>query len=179
MAKTSLKKELEKQDPEELLRLLTEVARRFPVANMYLTMEFGLENEKILEKYKKELKKEYFPTRGHGKARSSKVNRILKEFCLVAAFQEDVLEMRWYQLQLAIEYYISYGHDYEPFLNNLCKNWETFWVLARKEGWWSQYETKFDEVVPARWKGKFLFQTLDKLKERASVWEEEAEAEDV
>lgn len=177
MAKTTLKKELEKQDPEELLRLLTEVARRFPVANMYLTMEFGLESEKILEKYRKELKKEYFPTRGYGKARSSKVNRIIKEFCQVAAFQEDVLEMRWYQLQLALEYYMTYSRDYEPFLNNLFKNWEAFWILARKEGWWSQYEEKLEAFVPARWKGKFIFQHLDKMKEKASVWEEETEEE--
>ena len=105
MAKKSLVKELEKQDPEELLRLLTEVTRRFPVAKMYLTMEFGLEGTTIVEKYQREIYKEYFPKRGTGKARSSKVNKILKEFSLISAFREDLVDMYWFQVKNAISYY--------------------------------------------------------------------------
>lgn len=160
MAKKSLVKELEKQDPEELLRLLTEVTRRFPVAKMYLTMEFGLEGTSIVEKYQREIYKEYFPKRGTGKARSSKVNKILKEFSLISAFREDLVEMYWFQVKHAISYYQTYVHDYEPFLNNLFKNWKIFLDMAREEGLLSTYEPQMDALFSDRFKRYWLYAQL-------------------
>ncbi len=149
MAKKSLLKELEKQEPEELLRLLEEVSRRFPVAEMYLRMEFGFEAAPILEKYRKALRKEYFPTRGRGKARVSRADRILKEFALVSAFPEDLLEMHWFQLELAIRYYVNFGHEYEPFIKGLLRNWQKVMDLARDAGNLADYVEKMEEAFPA------------------------------
>lgn len=124
MAKKGLLKELEKQEPEELLRLLGELSARFPVADMYLRMEFGFEAEPIIEKYRKSLLKEYFPSRGRGKARVSRAEKILKEFALVSAFPEDLLEMYWFQLEQALRYHGTYAHDYEPFIKGIFRTWE-------------------------------------------------------
>jgi hypothetical protein len=174
MAKKQLLKELEKQDPEELLRLLGEVARRFPVAKMYLTMEFGFENQAILDKYKKDIRKEYFPTRGRGKARSSKVNRILKEFGLVAAFMEDLVEMYWFQIENALRYHQLYHHDYEPFLVNLIKNWRLFLKMARAQGLMETYQPKIDAAFSDSFKKFALFRELRSIMEDP---EEEPEEE--
>jgi len=160
MAKKSLLKELEKQDPEELLRLLNEMIKRFPVAKMYLSMEFGLEGTTIIEKYQREIYKEYFPKRGTGKARSSKVNKILKEFSLISAFRDDLVEMYWFQVQNAILYYQTYVHDYEPFLNNLFKNWKIFLDMAREEDLLSTYESKMEALFTERFKRYWLYAQL-------------------
>ena len=157
MAKKQLVKELEKQDKEELIRLLGEMAKRFPIANMYLTMEFGFESAGIIEKYKKALEKEYFPTRGHGKARSSRVNKILKEFAQIAAFKEDILEMQWYQIERAVVYYQAYHYEYEPFINNLLKNWTTFLSAARSENSLFQFQERIEIMFSDHFKKFWLF----------------------
>jgi hypothetical protein len=143
---------------------------------MYLTMEFGLENESILEKYRKEIRKEYFPNRGRGKARSSRIQRILKEFCLVSAFQEDVLAMYGYQLQMAVEYYRQYDYDYPPFLNNLFKNWKIYLDLLREQGKWEELETEMKDVFNPRFKRTWLYDRLMEIRE--APWEKESSSED-
>ena len=158
MAKKQLIKELEKQDKEELVRLLAEMSKRFPVANMYLTMEFGFENAGIIEKYKKALEKEYFPARGHGKARSSRINKILKEFTQIAAFKDDILEMKWYQIERAVVYYRSYHYEYEPFINNLIKNWSAFLSAAKSENSLSQFEKRIQNLFTDGFKKFWLYE---------------------
>jgi hypothetical protein len=160
MAKKSLPKELEKQDTEELLRLLNEVARRFPVAKMYLTMEFGLESTSIIGKYKKEITKEYFPTRGYGKARSSKVAKILKEFSLISAFKEDLVDMYWFQIKLAIKFHHTYDYFYEPFMNSLVKNWVKFLELAREQALMETYLPLFEAEFNEKKRKDFLYRLL-------------------
>ena len=130
-----------------MLRLLKEMAKRFPIAQMYLNMEFGFENQVIVEKYKKALIKEYFPTRGHGKARSSKVNQMLKEFTQIAAFQEDVLEIYFFQVELAVQYYRAYLYEYMPFLNQIYKNWTFIIKLAHQGGWADTYQPRVDKML--------------------------------
>jgi len=160
MAKNTLQKELEKQDPEELLRLLSEISRRFPVAKMYLTMEFGLEGTAIIEKYKKEITNEYFPTRGTGKARSSRITKILKEFALISAFKEDLVEMYWFQVKSAIGYYQNYQYEYDPFRKNLLKNWKIFIDLAREERSLDSYLPRMEEFFTERFKRYWLYDEL-------------------
>jgi len=166
--KTKLTKELEKQDPEELLRLIREMARRFPIANMYLSMEFGIDSDAILLKYKKQLDKEYFPTRGHGKARSSKANRILKEFDKLAAFAQDAAELRFYQIELATQFQKSYDYYYEPFIQNIYANWHTLTVLLHKQGLVDDFQERVNLLLNKTLKGTFFQESL------LEIWEEGA-----
>ena len=154
--KGKLGKELEKQDAEELLRLVKEMAARFPVAKMYLQMEFGLESETTIARYKKLLLKEYFPSRGHGKARSSRVNRTLKEFSQIAAFQEDIVEMRFYQVEQAVAFYKAYLHDYDPFISNLLKNWQLVVNMLHREGLVATYEPRVYAMLDDRFQRYWL-----------------------
>jgi len=176
--KTKLSKELEKQDGEELLRLVKELARRFPVASMYLTMEFGLDSQPIIDKYKKQIYKEYFPTRGHGKARSSRVNKILKEFTQVAAFQEDVLDIRLYQVELAVEYYRSYVYDYEPFITNLFKNWSTLIGMLHKEGLVGDYNERVGRMFNDKFVRYFVGEQMQAMWEAGPEPEKETDSEE-
>jgi hypothetical protein len=163
MAKRQLQKELEKQDKEELLRLLLEISTRFSVANMYLNMEFGLESESIIEKYKKALTKEYYPARGHGKARSSRANKILKEFYQITAFKEDMVEMAWFQIALAIQYFHDYRPENIPFHTNLIKNWAKFLEMAKSEGLLPNYEEKIKLIFESRIQNSVLGTELKKI----------------
>lgn len=175
--KTKLTKELEKQDPEELLRLIREMARRFPIANMYLSMEFGIDSEAILVKYKKQLDKEYFPTRGHGKARSSRANRILKEFDKLAAFAQDAADLRFYQIELAAQYQKSHDYYYEPFIQNIYSNWQTLTVLLHKQGLLADFQDRVELLLGKTLKGTFIQENLQEIWEEgaASLNEEEVE----
>jgi hypothetical protein len=131
----------------------------------------------IIEKYKKALEKEYFPTRGHGKARSSRVNKILKEFAQIAAFKEDILEMQWYQIERAVVYYQAYHHEYEAFINNLLKNWTTFLSAARSENILPQFEERIKIMFSDHFKKFWLYGRLweiyqDPMVEEAEIFED-------
>lgn len=148
--KIKLSKELEKQDPEELLRLIKEMARRFPIANMYLNMEFGLESEAVIQKYKKLLDKEYFPTRGHGKARSTRAIRTLKEFEKLAVFDEDMVDMRWHQIELAAKYHVAHRYMYEPFIQNFYSLWNQFIQRLHDAGLVETYRERVEKLLSSR-----------------------------
>jgi len=160
MAKKSLFRELEKQEPEELLRLLEEVSKRFPVAEMYLRMEFGFEPEPIIEKYRKALTKEYFPTRGRGKARVSRSEKILKEFALVSAFPEDLLEMQWFHLNLSLRYHFAFGHEYEPFIRGIFRTWEKILDQSREMGQLATCAEKLEAMIPGWARKAGLYEAL-------------------
>lgn len=147
-----LRKELEKQDTEELVRLIAEMSERFPIARMYLTMEFGFESSGIIEKYRKAIHREYFPGRGKGKARSSRVNKMLKEFFQIAAFQEERIEMRLYALENMVEYYRLYIHDYEPFLKNLFRHWLAYLQGAQAEGLFETHADRLNKMMTEKFK---------------------------
>ena len=173
MAKKILSKELAKQEPEELLRLLDELSRRFPVARMYLNMEFGLEAESIVEKYRKALQKEYFPTRGRGRARISRSDKILKEFGMISAFSEDLLEMNWFQVELAIRYHLHYMYEYEPFMKGLLRNWKTTVQLARETGSLPDYMNKLETIFPGEFRTYYLHRLLKDIADELPQAEED------
>lgn len=173
MTKNNLLKELQKQDPEELLRLLAEVAKRFPIAKTYLQLEFGMGSEEILQKYKKQLMKEYFPGSRPGKARGSRANKILKEFDNLVAFPEDSLELRFYQLELVGEYYCYYGYNTDPFINNLTQNWTLFCKLIRKHQAWESYEDKLEQLLDEKFSHSSLGRNLRLILEKRGLEAEE------
>jgi len=176
--KTKLTKEIEKQDPEELLRLIREMARRFSITNMYLSMEFGIDSEAILLKYKKQLDKEYFPTRGHGKARSSKANRILKEFDKLAAFAQDSAELRFYQIELATQFQKSYDYYYEPFIQNIYSNWHALTLFLHKQGLVSDFQERVNLLLNKTLKGTHFQESLEEIWEKGATDIIEEEKED-
>lgn len=170
--KQKLSKELEKQDPEELLRLIREMARRFPIANMYLSMEFGIDSEAILLKYKKQLDKEYFPGRGYGKARSSKASRILKEFDKLAAFPQDIAELRLYQIELAAQFHKAHDYFQETFIQNLYANWHHFTSLLHKHGLVEDFQNRVDILLDKTLKGTFIQEAF------LEIWNEKSDDDD-
>ena len=173
---TKLRKELEKQDPEELIRLISEMSTRFPIAKMYLTMEFGFESAGIIEKYQKAIRKEYFPSRGTGKARSSRVNKMLKEFFQIAAFQEERIEMRLFALENMVEYYRIYLTDSEPFLKNLFKTWASYLQETRAEGLLELQRPRIDKMLTDKFRRYSVGQKMIEIEEAvlSDTWDEEA-----
>ena len=104
--------------------------------------------------------------------------KILKEFTQIAAFQEDVVELMWYQIENAIDYYKLFGSEYEPFLNNLLKNWKFFLEKARKEGLMPLYSEKVDALFTERFKKSWLATQLIFILENPFSSEMEEEIED-
>lgn len=172
MSKNTLFKELQKQDPEELLRLLKEVSKRFALAKTYLQLEFGIAAEETLEKYKRQLKKEYFPETRPGKARGTRANKILKEFDNLVAFPEDSLELRFYQLQLASEYFRLFSIVKEAFVNNLIQNWTLFCQLVQKHDAWDNYEERLQKLIEENFGKSLIRRSLKEILHRRgdNIW---------
>jgi len=97
----------------------------------------------------------------------------LKEFTQIAAFKEDILEMQWFQIELAVKFYLTYGYDHDPFLNSLLKNWEKFIKGVLLENIISQYEERIHQIIDGKSHRYWLFEQLKDIYENPEIDEEE------
>lgn len=161
--KSKLLKELDKQDKEELLRLLKGLSRRFPLAKMYLNMEFGIDTLPIIEKYKKLIDKEYFPSRGNGKARSSKVNRTIKEFSRLVVFPEDLADIRLHQVEQAVRFMEAHHYQSDVFLSNLQTQWGETAQYLHKHDLASSFSDRIENLLRGTWRSKKMQKTFNDI----------------
>lgn len=176
--KSKLLKELDKQDKEELLRLLKEISRRFPLAKMYLNMEFGIDSLPIIEKYKKLIDKEYFPARGQGKARSSKVNRTIKEFTRLVVFPEDLADIRLHQVEQAVRFMEIHNHQSEVFLSNLQSQWMETAQYLHKQDLTSSFSDRIETLLHGVWHLKKMQRKFNEIWKEAEIQKFEHIAEE-
>lgn len=135
MSKSKLKKALEPMSKEEITAFILDLYERSSSIKEYFDTQFNPSAEKkLLERYKKELKKEFYPSNPmnatHSFANAKKAIKAFKEVCnnpffvgelmmdipeLTAKFTHDYGDM-WAQ------YYISSENNFEAALKYLQKH---------------------------------------------------------
>ena len=114
-----LKKELSNCDSSELIEIITELSAAFPQVREFFTVKFGdMPDSVILEKYKAEMTKEFFPARGCGKARASVAKKSITALKRVTSKRELIIDITLYYVELCVKYTAEYGDIDEPFYNS-------------------------------------------------------------
>ncbi len=145
--KKELNKYLNSLTEKELIKEVKKLYDKFPDVKKYYEMELGDNSEKILAEYKAKIEKEYFPTRGHGRARNSVSKKVVQDFKKIAIHQKDVVELLLYRVEMMLKFTNAYGDIDEPFYNSLESSFHEACKMIAKERLTSYYKIYCEELV--------------------------------
>lgn len=107
---------------------------RFPVLREYYKLELSNNTAKVLEKYKKDVRKAFFTGRRRmGKRGRSNSNKIIKAFSEVSIHAKDLLLLHLYRVEVMIEAIHYYGVTNESFHASTVKSFTKALKLAKNE----------------------------------------------
>ena len=112
--KTELNKFLKEMSKKDLENEVKKLYSKFKEVKKYYEIEFCEDTTEILNEYKQKMRKEYFPTRGFGKARNRESRKIVNDFKKISIFQKDVVELLLYRVETMIEFTNEYGDPLNP-----------------------------------------------------------------
>ena len=135
--KKSTKKELSKflkqATKAELEKEVKKLYDKFKEVKQFYQLELAEDTSVVLDQFKAELRKEYFPSRGFGKARNSASRRVVSNFKKIAIFQNDVIDLLLYRVEVMLEFTNAYGDIDEAFYNSLTRSFDEACKLIQKE----------------------------------------------
>ena len=140
--KREFNKYIKSLDEQELAKELKKLYDKFELVRKYYEMELGQNTDKVLEEYKKKIRKEYFPTRGYGQARSSVSRKVVAEFRKVSVHDADIAEILMYRVEVMMEFTMAYGDIDEAFYNSLCSGFNQACKMIVKQALQEQYRKR-------------------------------------
>jgi len=119
-----LKKYLRNRNDDELINEIIELAKLYPSVKEYYKAKLLPQSEvEIFEKYKNIIKNEFFPDRGFGKLRYSKVNEAIREYKKLTSNSELITKLMFYYTEIGIKFTREYGDIDEKFYINIEKSY--------------------------------------------------------
>ncbi|MFP4090551.1 MAG: DUF6155 family protein [Cyclobacteriaceae bacterium] len=146
-AKRELNKYLESLDKKALQAEIKKLYSRLPSVKQYYELELSGDTNAQVEEVKAKIKKEYFPSRGFGKARNAVSKRYISEFRRISIFKKDVIDLLLYRCEMMIDFTLAYGDIDEPFYNSLASSYEDACKLIRKEKLVDEYQPYCEELM--------------------------------
>ncbi|MEZ4994938.1 MAG: DUF6155 family protein [Saprospiraceae bacterium] len=145
--KKDLNKYLDSLSEKELTQEIIKLYDKFEPVRQYYTMELSDDSEKVLADFKAQLKKEYFPNRGFGRAGSKASRKIVSDFKKIAVHKKDVVELLLYRTEIMIDFTAAYGDMDEAFYNSLGSGFAEACKLIRQEQLESYFRAYCQELI--------------------------------
>ncbi len=116
LTQAQLKKQLENYSPKELIAEIGELYRRFPDVKNYYQIKLSPQSEgDIVSEYKEKIKKEFFPTRGLGRARLSIAKKPISEYKKVCFNPTSLIDLMLFYVEQGVDFSNEYGDIGEAF----------------------------------------------------------------
>jgi len=117
---TQLKKVLKELPPEDLIRLVTDVAQACPQAREFLTVKFADKKSAklILESYKEKVEYEFFPPGGFGRLNLREAKKAISDFKKICPDKSMAIDLMLFYVENCVDFTSSYGDVYESFYNS-------------------------------------------------------------
>jgi DNA-directed RNA polymerase subunit N (RpoN/RPB10) len=168
-----LKNELQAFSKEELIVLVTEIAKSCSQARNFLTIKFSCQNNirEVFESYKQRVKNEFFPKRGHGRLDLQVAKKAVSDFTKICKDKKLIIDIMLFYVENCVKFTRTYGDIHENFyisaenmfdkvikiLNVENKDiYEQFatridWILNKSPQGWGFQDTLRDIHCDLRW----------------------------
>ncbi|MBL4650403.1 MAG: hypothetical protein JKY03_11795, partial [Aureispira sp.] len=113
----------------------------------YYQLELSGDSTEVVKEYKERIRKEYFPNRGYGAARSSVSRKVISDFKKISIHTKDVVILLLYRTEMMLEFTIAYGDIDEAFYNSLESSYEQACKLIKSETLQVEYQIYCQELV--------------------------------
>jgi len=138
--KSELNKYLKELNRTELEVEIKKLYTKFGEVKKYYEIELSQDTSKVLNEFKNRIRKEYFPSRGNGRASNKESRKVISEFKKISIFQKDVIELILCRVETMIEFTKTYGDIDEPFYNSLESSYNEACKLILNEKLEKEYK---------------------------------------
>ena len=145
--KRELKKYLNSLEEKELINEIVKLYDKFKPVKQYYELELGNDSSKLLDEFKEKIRKEYLPTRGFGRARSSIARKIVADFRKISIHSKDLVDLMLFRTEIMIEFSETFGDIDEQFYSSLESSFEQACKIIRKEKLESHVKIYCQELV--------------------------------
>lgn len=148
MQKVSLKKYFSEKTKEQLIEELQFLIKRFPQVREYYHFQLSPEKqEKILDEYKKRIKREFFPEKGFGGGRPSAGKAPILQFLKISTSPDKLVDLMLYYVEQGVKYTLAYGDIDEPFYESIESVYEDSLDLIKENNLYKQFRTRCKKIM--------------------------------
>lgn len=148
MQKVSLKKYFLEKTKEQLVEELQFLVKRFPQVKEYYHYQLSPEKQdRILDEYKRRIKREFFPERGFGGGRPSVGKAPILQLIKISSSPERLIDLMLYYVEQGVKYTLAYGDIDEPFYESVESVYEDSLDLIKENNLYDQFRARCKKVM--------------------------------
>lgn len=148
MRETNLKEYLSSLDKPKLQEEIIELFRLLPEARNYYKFKLeGTLEKNLLNLYKEKLKGEFFYNILENRVSYSGVGQVLMEFQSISNMPNNVLELMFYYIDLALKFIDSYKIEDEGFYIFLEGVFQRALNIIFKNGLENKFKEKVEDII--------------------------------
>jgi hypothetical protein len=145
---TELKKELKLKSNDELIKEILELYKKFPDVKDYYSSNLSTGGMlEVLEKYKKIVQNEFFPSRGFSKLRLSVAKKAVNDFKKTSNSDFDIADIMFHYVENGVEFTNEYGDIDDPFYSSMESMFETALKFICKSEITKDFYTRCKQIV--------------------------------
>ena len=111
---------LKSKSAQELTEEIKTLHKLFPAVREYYQNKLSSGGTaELLARYKKIIQHEFFPTRGHGRARLSVARKATQDFSKLSTDASAVADILIFYVEMGVEFTCEYGDIYEAFYTSM------------------------------------------------------------
>lgn len=107
MSKTTLKKQINELNKEQLIEVILELYDAKKEAREYLEYYVNPDENKMFDKYHSIILKEFFPTKGRAKGRTSVCKKAIKDFLVLHPSPKLIAELKFSFVEIIMRYAVA------------------------------------------------------------------------
>ena len=105
------------------------------------------DDKTVSDKYKKIIKREFFPTRGFGKARLAVSKKAISDFKKLCKSETDLIDLMLFYVEQGVQFTLTYGDITEAFYTSLEDVFDKALQLINKTNTEKIFESRCEEIL--------------------------------
>ncbi|MCF8053655.1 MAG: DUF6155 family protein [Deltaproteobacteria bacterium] len=101
----------------------------------------------MLNKFKKSIKQEYFPSRGLGEARIGVVRKIISDFKKTTKSNQNIIDLLLFHVEQGVDYTNEHGDIDERFYSSIESSFDSAMELIIKDNLYQDYQERCSTIV--------------------------------
>ena len=145
MGLRDVKKELNKMDKSEMIKLISEMYSKIPSAKEFLDIFSGVKIETLIEKYKKEIERYVYPSGREMLLRESEARKIIRNVRKMKIVELNV-ELELYYVECCLEIIEDFGYFNESYYIAIEKMFNNALNGISQIGENEKYESRINDI---------------------------------
>ena len=148
MSKAKLKKYLQTLSKEQVIEVMLELYDAWKDAKKYLEFYLAPDSNDELEKCKKAIRQEFFPTRGFSEKPSfTKCRKVISDFQKLKPDPVCVADLMLFYIEQGCEYTVTFGDMWEQYYTTLENNFDKAMKFIFMHGLLATYHERIEKLL--------------------------------